>query len=63
MIDRLIEFSARKRATVFALVLAAAVWGWWNIRHIPLDALPDLSEPKSSSTRIGIAALNSWKRK
>ena len=44
MIDRLIEFSARKRGTVIGLVLALAIWGAWSFRRIPLDAVPDLSE-------------------
>ena len=44
MINRLIEFSARQRGTVIGLVLALAIWGWWSIGQIPLDALPDLSD-------------------
>jgi Cu(I)/Ag(I) efflux system membrane protein CusA/SilA len=44
MIDRLIEFSARRRGTVVGLVLAVALWGWWSIGKIPLDALPEVSD-------------------
>ncbi len=44
MIDRLIELSARHRATVLGLVLAMAMWGAWSIRQIPIDAFPDLSD-------------------
>jgi len=44
MIDRLIEFSARRRGTVIGLVLALAIWGGWSVGQIPLDALPDLSD-------------------
>ena len=44
MINRTIEFSARRRGTVAGLVLALAAWGWWSIGRIPLDALPDLSD-------------------
>jgi Cu(I)/Ag(I) efflux system membrane protein CusA/SilA len=44
MIDRLIEFSARRRGAVIGVVLALAMWGAWSIRQIPLDALPDLSD-------------------
>jgi Cu(I)/Ag(I) efflux system membrane protein CusA/SilA len=44
MIDRLIEFSARRRGAVIGVVLALALWGLWSIRQIPLDALPDLSD-------------------
>ncbi|HEY7337600.1 MAG TPA: CusA/CzcA family heavy metal efflux RND transporter [Bryobacteraceae bacterium] len=44
MIERIIEISAKKRGAVIALVLAFAMWGWWSLRRIPLDALPDLSD-------------------
>ncbi len=44
MIDRIIEFSARRRGTVIGVVLALAMWGAWSVTQIPLDALPDLSE-------------------
>jgi Cu(I)/Ag(I) efflux system membrane protein CusA/SilA len=44
MIDRLIDLSARHRGTVIGLALALAMWGWWSMRQIPLDALPDLSD-------------------
>ena len=44
MIGRVIDFSARNRALVVALTAAACVAGWWSMRSIPLDALPDLSD-------------------
>ena len=44
MIERLIEFSARRRGVVIGVVLALAMWGGWSLRQIPLDALPDLSD-------------------
>ena len=44
MIDRVIEWSAKYRGAVIAVALAAAAAGWWSLRHIPLDALPDLSD-------------------
>src|SRR5215471_15296270 len=44
MIERLIEISAKKRGAVVAVVLAFAMWGWWSLGRIPLDALPDLSD-------------------
>jgi len=44
MIDRLIELSVRNRFLVFALVAAACVAGWWSMRRVPLDAIPDLSD-------------------
>ncbi len=44
MIPRIIDFSARNRLLVLTLVFAAAVWGWWSLNHVALDAIPDLSD-------------------
>ncbi len=44
MIKRIIEYSARNRVIVFILMAFLAVWGIWAMRHIPLDAMPDLSD-------------------
>ncbi|HET9553116.1 MAG TPA: CusA/CzcA family heavy metal efflux RND transporter [Anaeromyxobacteraceae bacterium] len=44
MIDRIIELSVRNRFLVFALVAAGCVAGWWSLRHVALDAIPDLSD-------------------
>jgi Cu(I)/Ag(I) efflux system membrane protein CusA/SilA len=44
MINRIIEFSANNRLMVFLLVATAAVAGWWSMRHLTLDAIPDLSD-------------------
>src|SRR5512138_3851141 len=44
MINRIIDFSANNRLVVFLLVAVAAVMGWWSMKHVPLDAIPDLSE-------------------
>ncbi len=44
MINRIIDISARNRLLVVLLVSAAALAGWWSLRTIPLDAIPDLSD-------------------
>ncbi len=44
MINRIIEFSAHNRFLVFLLTAAAVLAGIWSMYHVPLDALPDLSE-------------------
>ena len=44
MIDRLIDFSVRNRFLVFALVAAGCVAGWWSMKRVALDAIPDLSD-------------------
>lgn len=44
MIERIIEASARNRVLVVLCVSFAAVWGYWALRNVPLDAIPDLSD-------------------
>jgi copper/silver efflux system protein len=44
MIGRIIEASARHKFIVFLLTAAAVVAGIWSMRHMPLDAIPDLSD-------------------
>jgi len=44
MIHRIIAFSARNKFVVFLFVAAACVGGWWSLKNVPLDAIPDLSD-------------------
>jgi Cu(I)/Ag(I) efflux system membrane protein CusA/SilA len=44
VIQRIIRFSAENRVLVVAAVLVALAGSVWTMRHIPLDALPDLSD-------------------
>ena len=44
MINSVIEFSGRNKFVVFVLVGAAIAAGWWSMRNVPLDAIPDLSD-------------------
>jgi Cu(I)/Ag(I) efflux system membrane protein CusA/SilA len=44
VIARLIAASLRARWLVLLFVAAASAWGWWAMRHSPLDAIPDLSD-------------------
>jgi copper/silver efflux system protein len=44
MIRRIIRFSAENRWLVVGAVVAALAGAWWSVKHIPLDALPDLSD-------------------
>jgi Cu(I)/Ag(I) efflux system membrane protein CusA/SilA len=44
MIDRIIERCARHPWMTLLLVAASAAWGIWSVRHVPLDAIPDLSD-------------------
>jgi len=55
MINRIIDFSVRNKFLVFALVGAACLWGAWSMMHLPVDAMPDLSETQ-------VIILSRWDR-
>ena len=44
MIERLIEFSARNKYLVALLTGLALLGAVYSMKHIPLDAIPDLSD-------------------
>lgn len=44
MIERIIEFSARNRFLVILMVGVLAIGGWFSLKSIPVDAIPDLSD-------------------
>ena len=44
MINRIIDFSVNNKIIVFILVAAACMMGWWSMKHLPLDAVPDLTD-------------------
>jgi Cu(I)/Ag(I) efflux system membrane protein CusA/SilA len=44
MINRIIDFSVKNKFIVFALVAVGCVAGWWSMKHMALDAIPDLSD-------------------
>ena len=44
MLSRIIEICARNRFIVFTAVLLLTLAGIWSLQHIPLDALPDISD-------------------
>src|SRR5216684_2191499 len=46
MINWIIEFSAAHRALVVILVVALVLGGLWSMRQLPIDAIPDLSDPQ-----------------
>ncbi|MEP7124421.1 MAG: CusA/CzcA family heavy metal efflux RND transporter [Byssovorax sp.] len=43
-VERLIDFSARKRFFVFLIAAGLTIWGLWCAKASQLDALPDLSD-------------------
>ncbi len=44
MIARIIDFSVHNRFLVITLIAAACIAGWWSMKHVTLDAIPDLSD-------------------
>ncbi|MEW5745478.1 MAG: CusA/CzcA family heavy metal efflux RND transporter [Nitrospirota bacterium] len=44
MINRIIDFSVSNKLIVFILVAFAVLAGWWSMKSVPLDAIPDLSD-------------------
>ena len=46
IVERIIEFSARRKWLVFGIVFLLAAWAVDSVRKTPLDALPDLSDPQ-----------------
>jgi copper/silver efflux system protein len=44
MIERIIEFSAHNKFLVLILTGVALVGAFYAVRHVPLDAIPDLSD-------------------
>ena len=44
MISRIIEWCEQNRFLVFTGVVLLTIAGVWSLRHIPLDALPDISD-------------------
>jgi len=44
MIEKIIEFSCRNKFLIIAFAVALTAWGYYVMRHTPVDAIPDLSE-------------------
>src|SRR5713101_4043191 len=46
MINHIIDFSARNRVLIVVLTICLTLYGVYSMRQIPLDAIPDLSDPQ-----------------
>ena len=44
MISFVIEWCAHNRFLVFTAVALLVIGGIWSVQHVPLDALPDISD-------------------
>ena len=43
MIERVIDFSVRRSWLILLITLGAAVWGFWSLTKLPIDAVPDVT--------------------
>jgi len=55
VVNRIIDFSVKNKFLVFAVVAVACVAGWWSMKHVALDAIPDLSDTQ-------VIVYSSWDR-
>src|SRR5437762_8712614 len=64
MIERLIDFSIRRRWLVLVGVLAVAVLGLWNYARLPIDAVPDVTnvQVQINSAAAGFSPLETEQR-
>jgi len=46
MINAIIEYCAAHRGIVVTVVMVVTLIGLWSMRQVPLDAIPDLSDPQ-----------------
>ena len=44
MITKIIDFSARNRFLVLSITAVFVLFGFYSLKKIPLDAIPDLSD-------------------
>ena len=53
MIERILEFSLRQRAVVLLATAALLALGIWSARELPIDAVPDITQPQVQiNTRV-----------
>src|ERR1700694_1514032 len=43
MIERIIDFSVRRRWLILLIAFAAAISGFWSLTKLPIDAVPDVT--------------------
>ena len=54
MLEKIIDFSLRRRAFVVAAVLALVAAGVWSAFHVTVDAVPDITSPQVQiNTAVG----------
>ncbi|MFK7806881.1 MAG: CusA/CzcA family heavy metal efflux RND transporter [Saprospiraceae bacterium] len=44
MFDKIIAFSIHNKLIIFIMVLALMLWGAFSLKHLPIDAVPDITD-------------------
>jgi len=44
MIDQIIKFSIKQKLIVVLSILGLIAWGIYNLQHLPIDAVPDITD-------------------
>lgn len=44
MIERVVDFSVKNRVFIFIVTAALCLAGWWSMKNMTLDAIPDLTD-------------------
>lgn len=46
MLEKIIAYCVEKRFLIFIFTVIGILWGIYSLRNIPIDAIPDLSDPQ-----------------
>ena len=57
MIERIIDFSVRRRWLILLITLAAAVSGFWSLTKLPIDAVPDVTNVQVQVNAVAPATV------
>src|ERR1051326_8248947 len=52
MLERILRFSLHHRFLVVLLTLGAAAYGAWSLAHLPINAVPDITNQQVQSNTI-----------
>src|SRR3989442_15032996 len=55
MIERIIDFSVRRRWLILLITLAAAASGFWSLTKLPIDAVPDVTNVQAQGNAVAPA--------
>ena len=44
MIRTMLDFCIRERLIIMIASVAVVVWGWYSVKEVPIDAIPNVGE-------------------